>query len=159
MYVLAFNNDKHLITASKTLKDNLKTYMAYYMPLTDALNIKDAFVVNIGVNFDILVRPNFNSRDVLLKCNNALQDFFKITKWNINQPINISTIYSLLDKVTGVQTVSKVEVVNKQGGDYSEYAYDIKGATRNNVVYPSYDTMIFELKFPNKDIKGRTTVL
>ena len=159
MYVLAFNNDKHLITAPKTLKDNLKTYMAYYMPLTDALNIKDAFVVNIGVNFDILVRPNFNSRDVLLKCNNALQDFFKITKWNINQPINISTIYSLLDKVTGVQTVSKVEVVNKQGGNYSEYAYDIKGATRNNVVYPSYDTMIFELKFPNQDIKGRTTVL
>ncbi len=159
MYVLAFNNDKHLITATKTLKDNLKTYMAYYMPLTDALNIKDAFVVNIGVNFDILVRPNFNSRDVLLKCNNALQDFFKITKWNINQPINISTIYSLLDKVTGVQTVSKVEIVNKQGGNYSEYAYDIKGATRNNVVYPSYDTMIFELKFPNQDIKGRTTVL
>ena len=159
MYVLAYNNDKHLITATETLKNNLKTYMAYYMPLTDALNIKDAFVVNIGVNFDILVRPNFNSRDVLLKCNNALQDFFKITKWNINQPINVSTIYSLLDKVTGVQTVSKVEVVNRQGGKYSEYAYDIKGATRNNVIYPSYDTMIFELKYPNEDIKGRTTVL
>jgi len=159
MYVLAFNNDKHLITAPKTLKDNLKTYMAYYMPLTDALNIKDAFVVNKRVNFDILVRPNFNSRDVLLKCNNALQDFFKITKWNINQAVNVSTIYSLLDKVTGVQTVSKVEVINKQGGNYSEYAYDIKGATRNNVIYPSYDTMIFELKFPNQDIKGRTTVL
>jgi len=159
MYVLAFDNNKHLITATKTLKDNLRTYMAYYMPLTDALNIKDAFVVNIGVNFDILVRPNFNSRDVLLKCNNQLQDFFKITKWNINQPINVSTLYSLLDKVTGVQTVSKVEITNKQGGKYSEYAYDIKGATRNNVIYPSYDTMIFELKFPNQDIKGRTTVL
>ncbi len=159
MYVLAFDNNKHLITATKTLKDNLRTYMAYYMPLTDALNIKDAFVVNIGVNFDILVRPNFNSRDVLLKCNNQLQDFFKITKWNINQPINVSTLYSLLDKVTGVQTVSKVEITNKQGGNYSEYAYDIKGATRNNVIYPSYDTMIFELKFPNQDIKGRTTVL
>jgi hypothetical protein len=159
MYVLAFDNNKHLITATKTLKDNLRTYMAYYMPLTDALNIKDAFVVNIGVNFDILVRPNFNSRDILLKCNNQLQDFFKITKWNINQPINVSTLYSLLDKVTGVQTVSKVEITNKQGGKYSEYAYDIKGATRNNVIYPSYDTMIFELKFPNQDIKGRTTVL
>tara|TARA_R110000822_G_scaffold8950_5_gene35244 strand:- start:779 stop:2605 length:1827 start_codon:yes stop_codon:yes gene_type:complete len=159
MYVLAYNNDKHLITATKTLKDNLKTYMAYYMPLTDALNIKDAFVVNIGVNFDILVRPNFNSRDVLLNCNSTLQDFFSITKWNINQPVNVSNLYSILDRVPGVQTVSKVEVVNKQGGNYSEYAYDIEGATRNNVVYPSYDTMIFELKYPNQDIKGRTTVL
>jgi hypothetical protein len=159
MYVLAYDNGKKLIPATTTLKNNLRTYMAYYMPLTDALNIKDAFVVNIGVNYDILVRPNYNSRDVLLNCNLALQDFFDISKWNINQPINVSTLYSLLDKITGVQTVSKVEIVNKQGGNYSQYAYDIKGATRNNIVYPSYDTMIFELKFPNQDIKGRTTTL
>ena len=159
MYVLAYNNDKHLITATKTLKDNLKTYMAYYMPLTDALNIKDAFVVNIGVNFDILVRPNFNSRDVLINCNSTLQDFFSITKWNINQPVNVSNLYSILDRVPGVQTVSKVEVVNKQGGSYSEYAYDIEGATRNNVVYPSLDPMIFELRYPATDIQGRITTL
>ena len=159
MYVLAYDNDKKLIPATTTLKNNLRTYMSYYMPLTDALNIKDAFVVNIGINYDILVRPNYNSRDVLLNCNLALQDFFDISKWNINQPINISTIYSLLDRITGVQTVSKVEVINKRGGNYSQYAYDIKGATRNNIVYPSYDTMIFELKFFNQDIKGRTTTL
>ena len=159
LYMLAYDNDKKLITATSTLKNNLRTYMSYYIPLTDALNLKDAFVVNIGINYDILVRPNFNSRDVLLNCNLALQEYFDISKWNINQPINISAIYSLLDRVTGVQTVSKIEVVNKQGGDYSEYAYDIKGATRNNIVYPSYDVMIFELKFPNKDIKGRTTTL
>ena len=159
MYVLAYDNETKLIPATTTLKNNLRTYMSYYMPLTDALNIKDAFVVNVGVNYDILVRPNFNSRDVLLNCNLALQEFFNVPKWNINQPINISTIYSLLDRVTGVQTVSKVEIVNKQGGNYSDYAYDIKGATRNNIVYPSYDTMIFEVKYPNQDIKGRTTTL
>ena len=159
LYVLAYDNDKKLIPATSTLKDNLKTYMSYYMPVTDALNIKDAFVINIGVNYDILVRPNFNSRDVLLACNLVIQDYFDISKWNINQPVNISTIYSLLDNVTGVQTVSKVEIVNKQGGNYSEYAYDIEGATRNNIVYPSYDTMIFELKYPNIDIKGRTTTI
>jgi len=96
---------------------------------------------------------------VILNCTNTLIDYFNITKWNINQPINLSSIYSLLDRVTGVQTVQKVEIVNKQGGNYSEYAYDIKGATKNNIVYPSYDTMIFEVKFPNVDIKGRTTTL
>ena len=159
LYVLAYDNDKKLITATDTLKENLKTYMSYYMPVTDALNIKDAFVINVGINYDILVKPNYNSRDVLLACNVVVQDFFEISKWNINQPINISTIYSLLDNITGVQTVSQVEVVNKQGGNYSEYAYDIKGATRNNIVYPSYDVMIFELKYPNIDIKGRTTTI
>jgi hypothetical protein len=159
LYVLAYDNNKKLIPATVTLKNNLRTYMSYYMPLTDALNIKDAFVVNIGITYDILVRPNYNSRDVLLACNNTLQDFFEISKWNINQPINISTLYSVLDRVVGVQTVSKIEIVNKQGENYSQYAYDIKGATRNNIVYPSYDTMIFEVKFPNQDIKGRTTSL
>lgn len=159
MYVLAYDNNKKLIPATNTLKENLKKYMSNYMPVTDALNIRDAFVVNIGINYDILVRPNFNSRNVLLACNSALTEFFEVTKWNINQPINLSTLYSILDKVVGVQTVSKIEVINKQGGDYSKYAYDITGATRNNIVYPSYDTMIFELKYPTKDIKGRTTTL
>ena len=159
LYVLGYDNNAKIITATANLKNNLKTYLANYIPVTDALNIKDAFVANIGVNFDILVRPSYNSRDVILACTNTLIDYFDITKWNINQPINLSNIYSILDRVTGVQTVQKVEIVNKQGGDYSQYAYDIKGATRNNIVYPSYDTMIFELKFPNVDIKGRTTTL
>ena len=159
MYVLAYDINKFLVPATETLKNNLRTYMSNYLPLTDALNLKDAFVVNIGINFDILVRPNFNGRDVLLACTNTLIDYFEISKWRINQPINLSAIFTLLDRVVGVQTVSKVEIVNKQGGNYSTYAYDIKGATRNNIIYPSYDMMIFELKYPDLDIKGRTTVL
>jgi hypothetical protein len=155
MYVLAYDNNKSLITASKTLKDNLKKYLSEYMLLTDAINIKDAFVVNIEVEFDIIIRPNFLGRDVLLECTNVLKDFFNITKWNINQPINLSTIYTQLDRVKGVQTVQRVEIKNKQGGNYSQYAYDTVGATRNNIVYPSYDPMIFEVKFPDTDIKGR----
>jgi hypothetical protein len=129
------------------------------MLLTDAINIKDAFVVNIGVNFDIIAKPNFSGRDVILACTNRLRDYFAITKWNINQPINLSSIYTLLDQEKGVQTVQKVEVVNLAGGTYSQYAYDIKGATRNNVVYPSYDPCIFEVKYPDTDIKGRITTL
>ena len=159
LYVLAYDSNKFLVPATSTLKSNLKTYMSNYLPLTDALNIKDAFVVNIGINFDILVRPNFNGRDVLLNCSNALIEYFNIDKWTINQPINLSALYTLLDRVVGVQTVSKVEIINKQGGNYSNFAYDIKGATRNNIIYPSYDMMVFELKYPDIDIKGRTTVL
>jgi hypothetical protein len=64
-----------------------------------------------------------------------------------------------LDQEPGVQTVQKVEIENKVGGDYSQYAYDILGATRTNVVYPSYDPMIFEVKYPDTDIKGRITTL
>jgi hypothetical protein len=129
------------------------------MTLTDAINIKDAFVVNVGINFDVVVRPNYTGRDVLIQCNNLLQSYFDIRKWNINQPIDLSNLYTLLDQVKGVQTVQKIEVVNLAGGEYSQYAYDISGATRSNTVYPSYDPMIFEVKFPTTDIKGRITTL
>jgi hypothetical protein len=159
LYTLAYNGNKNLVTATANLKNNLKTYLSQYMLLTDAINIKDAFVVNIGVNFDIIIRPNYLGSDTLLQCTTVLQNYFDITKWNINQPIDVSNIYTLLDQVKGVQTVQKVEIVNNAGGNYSEYAYDIKGATRNNVVYPSYDPMIFEVKFPTTDIKGRITTL
>jgi len=159
LYTLAYNGNRNLITATSNLKNNLKTYLSQYMLLTDAINIKDAFVVNIGVNFDIILRPNYLGSDVLVQCTTLLQDYFDIAKWSINQPIDISSIYTLLDKVKGVQTVQKVEITNLSGGNYSEYAYDIKGATRNNIVYPSYDPMIFEVRFPSTDIKGRITTL
>ena len=159
MYVLAFDNNGKLIQLSSSLKDNLKQYLANYMILTDALNIKDAFVVNVEVIFDIIVKPNFQGRDVLLACTNLIRDYFDISKWNINQPINLASLYTLLDQEKGVQTVQKIQLVNKAGGTYSQYAYDIEGATRNNVIYPSYDPMIFEVKFPDIDIKGRITTL
>jgi hypothetical protein len=159
LYTLAYNNNNNLVTATSNLKNNLKTYLSQYMLLTDAINIKDAFVINIGVNFDIIIRPNYLGRDVLTQCTQKIQEYFDIRKWNINQPIELSNIYTLLDQIKGVQTVQKVEITNNSGGLYSEYAYDIQGATRNNVVYPSYDPMIFEVKYPAVDIKGRITTL
>lgn len=159
LYVLSYDVNKKLIQGSTKLKENLKTYLSEYMLLTDSINIKDAFVVNIGINYDIVVRPDYSGRDVLLNCNLKLQEFFDSSKWSINQPINLSQIYSTLDKVKGVQTVQNVEVVNKAGGNYSAFGYDVKGATRSNIVYPSYDPCIFEVKFPEQDIKGRITTL
>ena len=159
MYTLAYDNNKNLINTSANLQSNLKQYLAQYMIITDALNLRNAFVVNIEVDFDIIVQPNYLGRDVLVACTDKLKSYFDITNWSINQPINLSTIYTLLDQVKGVQTVQKINIINKAGGDYSQYAYDIQGATRNNIVYPSYDPCIFEVKYPDTDIKGRITTL
>jgi hypothetical protein len=159
MYMLAYDLNKNLVNVSTNLKNNLKQYLAQYMILTDALNLKDAFVVNMELDFDIIVQPNYIGGDVLVACTEKLKEYFDITKWSINQPVNISSLYTLLDQVKGVQTVQKIRLINKVGGDYSQYAYDLDGATRNNVLYPSYDPMIFEIKFPDTDIKGRITTL
>ena len=159
LYVLAYDADGKITTATETLKQNLKTYLSEYMMLTDALDIKDAFVVNIGVKFQIVTLPDFPARDVLLQCNTKVKEYFNIRNWNINQPINLANLYTELDKIKGVQTVKNIEIFNKNGGNYSVNGYDVNGATRDNVVYPSFDPCIFEVKFPNIDIEGRVTTL
>ena len=126
--------------------------------ITDAINIKDAFYINIGVNFDITVQSGYNNQDIVTNCILMLQDHFNIEKWQINQPIILSEINSKLLQVQGVQSVVKVEIINKQdstGNTYSQYGYDLSGATKNGNIYPSLDPSIFELRYPNTDIQGR----
>ena len=127
----------------------------------DTVNIKDAFIVNIGVEFDIITLPNFNNNEILAKCITAIQDYFVTDKWQINQPIVIRNLTIILDKIDGVQTVANLQIINKAGtsSGYSEYAYSIPSATQGGVVYPSLDPSIFEVKYPNEDIKGRIVSL
>ena len=157
LYVLAFNNNGNLTTASSTLKQNLTTYLSQFRTIGDSVAIKDAFIVNIGVDFEIITLPNFNNNEVLRKCIIALQNYFSIRNWQVNEPIIYRDVFNLLDKIEGVQTVKKVLFTNKttSDGDYSQYAYDVEGATINQVLYPSIDPMVFEVKFPNSDIKGK----
>ena len=161
LYVLSYDNNSKLTNASLALKQNLSTYLSQYRMVNDSINIKDAFIINIGVNFDIIVLPNYNSNEILTKCIVALRDFFAIDKWQINEPIVLRDLYVILDQIEGVQTVKNITISNKNGEalGYSQYAYDVAGATNSNVVYPSLDPMIFEVKYPNTDIQGRVVPL
>jgi len=161
LYILTYNINKNLNNASATLKQNLSTYLSQYRMIGDSIRIKDAFIINIGVNFDIIVLPDYNNNDVINNCIVSLQDYFNIDKWQINQPIILKDIYILLDKIEGVQTVKSIDIINKAGISlgYSQYGYDIGGATYNNVVYPSLDPSIFEVRYLNQDINGRVVPL
>jgi hypothetical protein len=161
LYVLSYDINNKLNTASPALKQNLTTYLSQYRMVNDSVNIKDGFIINIGVNFDIIILPDYNSNEVLTKCVLALQDYFTIDKWQINQPIILRNLYILLDRIEGVQTVKNITITNLVGENlgYSKYAYDISGATQGNVIYPSLDPSIFEVKYPNQDIQGRVVPL
>ena len=161
LYVLSFDNTSKLRTASVALKQNLSTYLSQYRMVNDSISIKDAFIINIGVNFDIIVLPNFNSNEVLTKCILALQDFFAIKNWQINEPIILRDVFVILDSIEGVQTVKDLSFSNKVGTalGYSQYAYDTVGATVSGVIYPSIDPMIFEVKYLDRDIQGRVVTL
>jgi hypothetical protein len=157
MYVLGYDSNKYLTELNDAVKENLKTYLGYYRILTDAINIKDAFIINIGIDFEISVLPNYNSNEVLLKCVNSLTSMFDIDKWQINQPIMKSDITTTLANIKGVQSVIGVKFLNLFDTDfgYSGNVYDLQTATRNGIIYPSLDPSIFEVKYPTQDIRGR----
>ena len=137
------------------------TLLEHYQCLTDAINIRDAYYINIGINFDIIILSGYSNKDVLTNCISVIQDHFNIDKWQINQPIILSDIQSKLLQVRGVQSVVKLEITNKQDATntiYSQYGYDIAGATRQGNIYPSLDPAIFEVRYPNTDIQGRVVV-
>jgi hypothetical protein len=161
LYVLSLNSSGQLSSVNDALKDNLRTYLSQYRMIGDNIEIRDAFIINIGVNFEIIVLPEYNNNEVILACITALQNHFNLSNWQINQPIFLRDLYILLDRIKGVQTVKSISIINKAGttSGYSQYAYDITGATQNQVIYPSLDPSIFELKYPNTDIKGKVVPL
>ena len=158
LYVLGYNQNKKITTLNELVKKNLQQYLSQYRMLTDQVNILDAFTVNIGVNFDITVYKNYNMQDVMALCLGAIKEYFDIDKFNINQPIRLGDLALLIQAQDGVQSVNRLEIVNKyffkDGRDYQPYRYDITAATVDGVIYPSLDPCIFELRYPEDDIVG-----
>jgi hypothetical protein len=157
LYVLSYDANGNFVHANRALKENLRQYLRQYRLLTDAVQIKDPFIINIGINYDLVTRPSYNSYDVLLKCNQRLIELMDNQRMEIGAPINIATIMVELDKIEGVQSVQNIEIENLYDSNlgYSGNLYSIKEATRNGIVYPSMDPCVFEVKYPKNDIKGR----
>ena len=161
LYVLSSNNLNQLTTGSAALKQNLSTYLSQYRIIGDTISIKDAFIVNIGVEFDIITLPEYVNNEVLTNCISELQAYFANSEWQINEPIILRELYILLDRIEGVQIVKNITILNKVGvgNGYSQFAYDVQGANIGEVIYPSIDPMIFEVKYPQSDIRGRVVPL
>lgn len=167
MYVLGYDSKKKLTNVNQAVKENLQTYLGQYRMVTDAINIKNAYVINIGVKFSLMTRPNFNKNEVLLRAIETVKTFFDIDRWQVNQPIILSDLVYQLSLVDGVATIVPPVEDNKQSlpivitnkyktaNGYSGNLYDIDTATKNGIIYPSLDPSIFELKFPGTDIEGR----
>ena len=156
MYVLGYDLNKNLTNLNSTTKANLKKYLSQYRLMTDSINIKNGYVINMGINFSIVVLPGRNSKEVIIRCIDALKKEYHIDKMQFNQPIVVKDTILTLASVDGVQSVMGVDFVNKwrETGGYSGNKYDLELANQNGIIYPSLDPAVFEVKFPNKDIKG-----
>ena len=156
LYVLSYNSNKNLTQTNDALVYNIRHYLQKYKIISDSINIIDGYIINIGVDFKILVYNNFNKKEVLDQCLQKAKDFFNVDKWYFNQPININQLELELAKVEGVQSISEVTFknLNQNDGDYSPHEYNLSEATHNKIIYPSLDPSVFEVKFPDNDIRG-----
>ena len=156
LYVLSYNSNKNLTQTNEALIYNIRQYLQKYKIISDSVNIIDGYIINIGVDFKILVYNNFNKKDVLNQCLQKAKDFFNIDKWYFNQPININQFELELAKIEGVQSVAEVKFKNltQNDGNYSFHEYNLLEATQNKIIYPSLDPSVFEVKFPDNDIRG-----
>lgn len=156
LYVLSYDSNKNLTQTNDALVYNIRQYLQKYKIISDSVNIIDGYIINIGIDFKILVYNNFNKKDVLDQCLQKAKDFFNIDKWYFNQPININQFELELAKVEGVQSVAEVKFNNltQNNGEYSPHEYNLSEATHNKIIYPSLDPSVFEVKYPDNDIRG-----
>lgn len=154
MYVLSLDNSGNLAQANLAVKRNLKVYISQYKMITDTINIVDGDIINFKIYFKVISTNKENKREVLLRCIDALKQYFSIDKWNFNQPIVYSQVYEVLNKINGVQSVPSIKFINVAGGNYSNKYVDMQGLTENGIIYPVRSTSIFEIKFENTDIIG-----
>ena len=155
LYLLGYDSEKKLSTLNIAIKENLKTYLTEYKMLTDGININDGFIINIGLEFEIITLKNYNKSEVLSECISELKDYFNIDSFTFNNTINISELELIVANVDGVSSVPKLKIVNKCGGQYAPNTYNIEAAIKDKILYPSLDPSVFEIKYPDSDIKGR----
>ena len=154
LYILSENSDGELVLASKTLKLNLKSWLNNVRMMNDTIDILDAHIVNIGIDFSIVVDDNANKFDTLRKASKVIEDTFLIHK-DIGEPLVISDYFKALKDIEEIVDVVDVEIVNKVGAPYSDVDFVVSRHTSadGRVVTPE-KTQVFELKYPDVDIRG-----
>ena len=154
LYVVSEDSDGTLVTSNSTIKENLKQWLIQGKMLSDTVDILDAKIINIGINFTLISNLEANKFDVLNESIAELESFYN-RKFEIGQPFYVSDIYSKLNKLDDVIDVTRVDIVQKLGTNYSNEPInllDLYSADGSYIECPK--NAIFEIKFADVDIKG-----
>ena len=154
LYIVSEDANGRLCEANAVLKNNLKTWINRNRMMNDTIDVLDAKICNVGINFSIVVEADKNRFEVLELCNRLLRRRYA-RMHDIGEPFYITEIYNLLGKVDGVADVVDVDIERRVGGDYSSVAFNFADNTTTDgrfVVAPK--NVVFEVKFPLRDIKG-----
>ena len=154
LYVISEDNDEKLITSSQVLKNNLKVFLQQYKMVNDTMDILDARVANFGINFTAVVNTDQDKFEALNIAINTIKHMFS-EHLDIGQPIYITKIYDVLNNLEEIVDVTDVEIIGKTGARYSDYSLNFREhiSADGRIQYAPND-VIYELKYPNLDIKG-----
>ena len=156
LYIISRNNSGALITSPDSLKKNLAKYLNTYRMISDAIDILDAQVINLQVEFVIVVDPNYNRALVLNNVLVKLRQYFNIKFFEIDQPIVLDDIRNIIYNNTGVISLQSLALKNATGtlGNrvYSDVQFDRANTTRGLVIGPPGS--IFEVRFKDNDLIG-----
>ena len=153
LYIISRDINGKLVNSSDTLKKNLEVYLNQFRLITDAIDILDAFVINFGIEYEIVTDGILNKNTVVENINKKITTFFDIKKWQLDMPINKTNIEMIINNTEGVISLNYCSLVNKVGSGYSSYSYDFdKNLNGKFLVGPPGS--IFELLNPSEDIAG-----
>ena len=155
IYVVSENNDGVLAITNMRVKNNIKTWLSQYMSVNDQAEVYDPYIVNFGIDFDVSVDNRFNNEEILNDCFQNIKDKYN-NKFYIGEPLYVTEIQNVLSKTRGVVDVKNVKINNLQGGQYSSTPFDFdKVISKDGTHYKVPKNVILELRFPDKDLKGK----
>lgn len=154
LYVISEDSSGKLVTTNSSIKENIKIWLNRSKMISDTIDILDAKIVNIGIEYEVISDEETNRFQILSDCTNAIKNIFSVSPF-IGEPVYLTDIYSALNKVKGVVDTKRVLITRKTGNDYSRTRFDIDEATSADGRYISVPLNVaIELKFPDTDIKG-----
>ncbi len=154
-YVLSEDPQGKLINSNNTIKQNIKTWLNHYRMINDTIDILDPFIINIGINFVVKPEVNSDKFKVLNDCVSAISAEYS-TPLFIGESFSLSRIFNILNNVNGVNDAVKVQLVNKNSSNYSNVFFQIgENMSPDGDMLVCPKNAIFELKFPEVDIKGK----
>ena len=160
LFIVSRTPESKLITSADTLKENLKKYLAPYRLVNDAIDILDAYIINLSLLFEVVIDPSLNRQLVLQTVLRSLTEKLNINNFSIDQPIVISDIQNLIYVTPGILSVTNLEFRNYvdtvNNRSYSDVTFDVKNNIRKGILYPPPGG-IFEFRYPDYDIIGRTS--
>ena len=157
IYVINQNNAGTFETTNTILKENIKTWLNTKRMINDSIDILDAKVVNLGIRFAAIVNNDENKSVIFSRIQGRMNDYFN-EKLDIGESFSITDLYSLINRTRGVVDATFVQVLQQTGPGYATTKFNVKNNTTPDgrmVIAPK--NVVFEVKFPQRDIKGTLT--